>query len=183
MRCETDLMTPKAFDWRKCWSDRWLKVIVLTKRKKQKKKKVKLIWWRSGLSIGNEMLIWPLAQGYRICEKAEKEEKLNSWSIVRRTIRLKIHIRMLERIRLIVFIQYTKNLFMLFLVISLLGTSIEGQISKSISFYSWQRIITRMRMTRWSTDTSTEDQTSSSISINFEWLNNNQRWCSSKKKN
>ena len=86
------------------------------------------------------MLIWPLVQSYRIDEKKEAKggegERLNSWSIVRKAIRLKIHIRMFERIRLIVFIQYTKNLPMLFFVISLLGTSIENQISKSISFYS-----------------------------------------------
>ena len=114
--------------------------------------------------------------------RKNKKKKLNNWSIVRKTIRLKIHIRMLERIRLIASIQYTKNLLMLSLVISLLGTSIESQTSKSISFYSWQRIITRMRMTRWSTDTSTESQISSSISINFEWFNSNQRWCNSEKK-
>lgn len=83
-----------------------------------------------------EVLTWPLAQGYRICEKAEREKRLNNWPIVRRAIRLKVHIRMLERIRLVASIQYTKDLPMLSLVISLLGTSIEGQTPRSISFYS-----------------------------------------------
>ena len=115
--------------------------------------------WNADLIVDSEL---------SYLRKSKKKKKLNSWSIVRRTIRLKIHIRMLERIRLIAFIQYTKNLFILFFVISLLGTSIENQISKSISFYLWQRIITCMRMIRWSTDTNTENQTSSSISINFE---------------
>ena len=130
-------MTPRAFEWRRGAGLAMGSGLPLTEEEKEEEKAEKA------------ELAWPLAQGYRIgegCEAGLVTPRASDW---RRGAGLVIGPRATawrsrsnaEALVWCASIQYTR-----FAVAassySLLGTSIESQTPRSISFYSWKRHLT-----------------------------------------
>ena len=141
---------------------------------------VKLIWWRSKLSIENEMLIWSLTQNYH-WRKRKRKKSWNSWSIKLslessiecRSIRLmcfySIHwdLLMLCFVILIFKHEHWESNFEINLVLFMKATfNIDKNIKLARALLTRVIIILRNQLAQL-----------------LVWLNNKRRWCNSKKIN